>query len=687
MLYLAFLWHMHQPWYLDLESGEMALPWVRLHGTKDYLDMAQILEEFPQIRVTINVTPTLLEQLEGYGQGWQDAHQRLSLKPADQLTPSEVEQLLATGFLGDPQRLIHPVARYYELMAKAKRGQSFSMGELRDLQVWSNLVWIDPRFRREIPQVAQLIRKGAQFTEEEKGQLLQVQREILGRIIPTYRLLQESGRLELSTSPWAHPILPLLWDAEIARQTNPGMSLPSEPFRFPEDVRWHLKAAVDRYTHWFGRAPQGLWPSEGALSQAVLPAIAEAGFQWVAADEELLWKSMGSGFSDRSELYRPYRIEAGERNLSLLFRDQMLSDRIGFVYGSWPEEKAVSDFIGHLKQIEQSAGSKDPPPLVVVALDGENPWESYPSDGEPFLNQLYQALSQSAWLRCCTISEYLRGYPPTASLKALAAGSWIRGEFSTWIGHEAQNKGWEELLRARRLIGPETERSIAVAQGSDWFWWLGPEHSSPQDPVFDRLFRSHLKAAYRAAGRVPPPQLEEPFKKGAQPLPVAPTGPVSPVLDGEVSSYFEWLRAAEVNLTHTGSAMARGIPFFARLWWGCDEFTGYLRLDPVHPLSGKAVRVTIEESRFQAILEINPAGSQGRWVSAQGARSGEIPLAVGKILELALPLREIGLVPGEKVEISISIEQEGGVFERYPEQGKLVLDFSVPRRETQFWSA
>ena len=670
---------MHQPWYLDPERQEFLLPWVRLHGTKDYLDMGELLKEFPAIHAVINVAPSLLEQIQLYGQGRSDRHQILSKKPAENLTAPEIAELLEIGFFGNPERLIHPSPRSYALMAKRERKQPFSVSELRDLQVWSNLCWMDPRWRRTIPQIADLVSKDSSFTEQEKEGLLQTQLDLLARILPTYRALQETGQVELSTSPWAHPILPLLADTEVAGQTNPGMPLPMEKFRSPEDAAWHLETAAARYAAWFERPPQGLWPSEGALSQAVLPEIAKAGFRWAATDEELLWKSLraSSQGCPREALYRPYRVSLKEGDLTLLFRDHLLSDLIGFVYRGWPAAQAVSDFMARLRAIELSL-PPDFPGLVLVALDGENPWEHYPEDGEPFLRGLYQALSEEKSIRCATVSEFLERNPARAELPALSPGSWIRGEFSTWIGHEPQNRAWEELSKARRLIGPQGSRSIAIAQGSDWFWWLGPEHSSPNDPVFDKLFRSFLKSAYRDAGKIPPDFLEESLKPSA-PAVTSPIGFMTPVLDGEVTSYFEWLRAGTVDLTHTGSAMARAKPIFSKFWWGCDASCLYLRLDPAESFQGASLQVTIQGPHFQVNLELNRGIVKGC--------PERVKAAAGKILEIALPLDLSGTLQEETMKVAVLIEREGIILERYPEQGFLVLALPHPKAAGELWSA
>ena len=701
MLSLAFLWHMHQPWYLDPTTQRLALPWVRLHGTKDYLDMALSLKEHPQIHAVVNFSPCLLEQLGMYEKGILDEHQRLCLKPAADLTPDDTIRLLELSFLGQPARMVHPYPRYSELLGKAQRRQSLVVQERRDLQVWSNLAWMSPRWRREEP-LSNLVAKGSHFAEEEKQQLLQIQLDLLKGIIPTYRELAQGGQLELSTSPWAHPILPLLLNTETASQTNPGCPLPSPAFHSSEDVTWHLRTAVTEHTHRFGQAPRGLWPSEGSVSEAVLPAVSEAGFRWIATDEELLWKSWafspkglpagslaGTVPISRSSLYQPYQLRIGEKELGVVFRDHVLSDLIGFVYNRWSEEAAVTDFVERLKAIDEAAASGPQPPLVLVALDGENPWESYAENGELFLKALYQVLSRTPFIRCSTISEHLQEYPPRATLNRLAPGSWIRGEFSTWIGHEPQNRAWEELRKARQLIGPEQSRSIAIAEGSDWFWWLGPEHQSSQDPVFDRLFRAHLKAAYQAAGQAPPPSLDGPLKAVASVPVIAPMGPVNPTLDGEVTSYFEWLHAGELDLglTQSSPTMARAKPFFSRLLWGCDAAFLYLRFDPTRSLKELTLRLTIQEQRFEVSLSMDRGTVTGQWrLVGQEIAQPLLQVSAGKVVELALPLIPMGFVVGQRMlKMVISIEQEVLVIERYPEDGQLVLPLSVEAIET--WSA
>ena len=673
MLTLAFLWHMHQPWYGDPAAKRFILPWVRLHGLKDYLDMGLLLTEFPKIRAVFNFTPCLLEQLALYAQGVEDEHQRLSFKKIEELSAEEAARLVAIGFSGIPEKRIIPYPRYHELFLKMKKKERFFPQDLQDLAVWSNLTWIDPRWRREDPFLKSLFLKGSQFTQEEKMNLLRAEMALLQKIVPVYRDLERKGQVELTTSPWGHPILPLL-----------------HQYGLSEDVAWHLKEAVSQHERFFGSRPQGLWPSEGAVSREILPPVAASGVRWFATDEEILWKSFGSPRS-RSCLYRPYRLKTPSGNLSILFRDHVLSDLIGFVYSSWPARQAVNDFIKRLMEIEKGSRSAEEPPIVLVALDGENAWESYPEDGEPFLRELYEELSGSHAITCVSVSEYLKAHPPKEELTALASGSWIRGDFSTWAGQPAHTQAWDILRGARRLKGPHESRSMSVAQGSDWFWWLGPEHNSPQDTIFDELFRSHLKQVYREANETPPQTLDEPIKKGNVLSPfTGPTGFVTPVVDGEISSYFEWLQAGEVDLS-AGAAMARSKPCFSRFLWGCDREHLSFRLDPGASLAGRSLTLLFQGDRFEILLELKEGLLEGGWFRVEsGKRIGpkeKLSCAFSKVVEISLPLAVAGLTLGGKLTLIISIHEEGFFLERYPVHGSFSLELPAAHTQTYGWSA
>jgi alpha-amylase/alpha-mannosidase (GH57 family) len=302
-IHLAFLWHQHQPFYRDQRTGEFAMPWVRLHAVKDYLGMAQLLEEVPQMRATVNLVPSLVTQIEAYLEGAEDVALRLTRKPAADLTESEQEYLLDHFFSAHREILIHPFPRYRELVLRRQFGRHsaaevrrhFQERDLRDLQVWFNLAWMGPLHLEKEPEIAALVRKGAGFSEEDKVAILEIQRRAMAEVIPAHRRLQERGQIELTTTPFFHPILPLLLDPASAGEAMPGAPLPNGAMPLVEDAREQLRLAREAHARWFGRPPRGLWPSEGSVSQALVPIVLDLGFEWMATDEEVLFRSIGRG--------------------------------------------------------------------------------------------------------------------------------------------------------------------------------------------------------------------------------------------------------------------------------------------------------------------------------------------------------------------------------------------------------
>ena len=511
MINLAFVLHMHQPYYKNLLTGEAELPWARLHGIKDYLDMALFLEEFPRIHQTFNVAPSLFEQLQEYTSGTMtDKFLRLSYKRADELTSEEKSYIREHFFSADLNRVVATHPRYYELFLHRHADYAFTDQDYRDLQVWFNLSWFDPRFRQEFPELRALVKKGRYFNEDEKKAALDKQFDVLRQIIPTYKRLQEEGKLEVSISPYFHPILPLLFSSFAARDSNPHTHLPRVIFSHPEDAIWHVQAAKKFYEETFGHPPRGIWPSEQALSPEVLPILMKAGFSWAVTDETLLWNTFKKIKRDGRLLYRPYTIKAKDDALTLIFRDKFLSDLIGFEYMHWRTKDAVDNFMFHLSKIKEYFGASDC--LLTVALDGENAWEYYRNDGRDFLRLLYGRLSETSYVKCVTVSEYLRDNKPCHRLPTLATGSWIFGTLNKWMGHPAKNTAWEYLSAARNLLTEEQlqderlMKQIHVLEGSDWFWWYGENKKS-----FDQLYRLHLKNFYQMIGKTPEVDLDIPF--------------------------------------------------------------------------------------------------------------------------------------------------------------------------------
>ncbi len=539
MIRLAILWHMHQPFYQDLETGEHALPWARLHALKDYRGMVDLLEPFPDVRATFNLVPSLVRQVEDYASGaGTDRLLRVGLTPADMLTAADRAFLVANGFHASVERLIAPHPRYAELHDTREQSASWAVDDLRDLQVWHKLVWMDPDRLREDPRLASLVRKGRGFSEDDKAALHAVEMEWLQSTVGAYRRAGERRQVELSTSPFYHPILPLLCDTDAHLAAYPAAARPARPFRHPIDAREQLARAVRFHQERFGLPPQGVWPSEGAVSNLVVPIVAAEGLGWMATDEDVLARSLGEdlprdgdGLPLRAEaLYRPYEVQAGGARVRVLFRDHALSDRIGFTYQSWQASHAVDDFLWRVRESARRFSERDPgsDPVIAVILDGENAWEHYEGGGRPFLRELYGRLQAATDIRTVTMAEAAAdGARP---LTSLFPGSWIHADFYIWAGHRDDQRAWSQLSAARAAfderapfvpVAPRDRayEELLIAEGSDWFWWYGDDHSSPQDREFDEQFRHHIRKAYEALGLVAPVELlETNISTGAAPL-------------------------------------------------------------------------------------------------------------------------------------------------------------------------
>ena len=508
---------MHQPYYKNLLTQESDLPWVRLHGVKDYLDMVQLLEKFPKMKLTFNVVPSLFEQIEDYNNsGLQDKYLQLTKKPADQLTRADKEFILKNFFSINKEKVIAFSPRYYQLYLKKQSKQEFDLADYLDLQVCFNLFWIDPSFRNKIPELKKVADKERFFTEIDKQIVLNQQLEILKEIIPAYKKAQNNQQIEISVTPYYHPILPLLYDTNIAKEANKKTVLPKEEFNYPLDAKYQIDSAVEFYKQKFDSTPQGMWPSEEGVSEHILPYIIESGIKWIVTDEAILFKSLKLKKRDTKLLYQPHLLKRKEGELNIVFRDRNLSDLIGFSYSNMKETDAVNNFMGHLENISKAfstKGGNDEDVLITIAMDGENAWEYFRNDGHDFLELLYKRITESEFIKTTTISEYLKLNPPKRMIKRLSAGSWIYGEFGKWIGNPHKTKAWEWLAQARKAIA-ETKNPSSLAwkqmhilEGSDWFWWAGED----PDGSFDRLFRLHLTNLYALINQEPPGYLADPL--------------------------------------------------------------------------------------------------------------------------------------------------------------------------------
>ena len=732
---LVLLWHMHQPYYKDLATGVYRLPWTRLHGLKDYYGMVAMLEEFPSVHMTFNLVPSLLQQLQDYAAGTaREELQEIAFLPADQLTSEQ--KLFALRFLiqANVDNLIHRFPRFRELYERIQaRGFQpeqalpfFQQRDFTDLQLLSQLAWSDELSFEGDPIIRSLGEKKEGYTFEDQLLLRKKQQEFLRGIIPAYRAAAKRGQVELSTSPFYHPILPLLCDNQIASQAHPGVRLPTRHFRHPEDARLQLERAVDLHEKLFGARPQGLWPSEGSVSEEVLRLAASSGFRWIATDQRILTNSTGVPFYrdgsgvmvNGDKLYAPWQFDTASGPIQILFRDQELSDLIGFVYSRMDPEQASADLVGRILQSARPFLDSGRSVVFPIILDGENAWEYFPRNGRPFLRALYRRLSEERRIECLTISEALDRHGPGESLARLAPGSWIGGNFDIWIGAEEDNQAWDLLAQTRDFFAekeaeaPPQQRELAqeellIAEGSDWCWWYGPEHSTANDQDFDALYRTHLANVYRALGHRPPESLSQPIAHLRQEiLSVPPSGTLSPRVDGRVTSYFEWMGAGFYSPVVRATTMHGQAALMQDLYYGRNEARLFLRIDfskPAWQLPEKvSLRVAVHEGEHSATVVVGfstkpelqqPGSTTDRADDAedraqriltctlrrdperQEAASAD-PLgeaACGKILEAALNLKALGIAPERTFQVQVTLWQDDLPLESLPLEGWLSI--------------
>jgi len=472
---VVLLWHMHQPFYKDLVSREYRLPWVRMHGLKDYFGMVKLAEEFPGVHQTFNLVPSLITQLQEYASGSAlDPLLELAAKPTAELSPEERRHALEYLFQANPIHLIGRYPRYHELWERfhgagenpAKAERFFQTQDYTDLQVLSQLAWFDEFCLKE-PEILALVQKGHTFNADDQRFVIAQERQLLSKILPEYKNAADAGVIEISTSPFYHPILPLLCDTNAGSISNPGLPLPQNRFHHPEDARAQLQSGLDLHQQVFGKRPQGVWPSEGSVSEEVLALAHELGVKWMATDEGVLGRSLDFHFArdpaghlprDAAEqLYSIYSFEKPPTEMKLFFRDHTLSDLIGFVYSGMPAKDAATHLIQNIKTSSESLIKQGKDAVVSIILDGENAWEYYPESGREFLRRFYAALQDDPEVEAITPSEAIAQQHDFRKLSSVVPGSWINANFNIWIGAPEDNKSWDYLAAARNLFSDKAD--------------------------------------------------------------------------------------------------------------------------------------------------------------------------------------------------------------------------------------
>ncbi|HEY3490719.1 MAG TPA: glycoside hydrolase family 57 protein [Candidatus Deferrimicrobiaceae bacterium] len=746
-LKVCFLWHMHQPSYKDPESGNYILPWVRLHAIKDYVALPRIFSRFPKVRHTFNLVPSLLLQIRDYVEnGAVDTFLTVSRKDALDLSGDEEAFILRNFFSAFPPTMIFPQPRYEELYTRREDALSatgkngavggFGASDFIDLVTLFNLTWFHPLHREEDAELSRLWQKGRDYTEKEKNYVLDRQLDVMATLIPEYRKYAEECGGELSTTPMYHPILPLLIDNRSARDAVPNAPLPTQPFSYPIDARIQLEKGRAFFKDSFGRIPDGLWPSEGSISPAMVDLAVKTGFKWAATDEMLLSRSLGRSIvrdadgvpSEPDWLYRPYQAETPSGSMAFFFRDHHLSDLIGFEYSRWNAVDAANNFIHKLEMIKSKLSSvtSDISECVVpVILDGENAWEYYYDSGRLFLETLMSKLNDmSDQFECTTFTEALTSHGELRKLPSIPTGSWIDGTFYIWIGHDEDRAAWDMLSRARTAWQAKSDggnpqdqapamveafEHLLVAEGSDWCWWYGDDHYTPHGQEFDAIFRHHIKAMYYLIGIKPPENIDIPILKESK-IPsvknflASPRSYISPRITGFAGSYFDWNGATRyIPMPEFGAMHRAGFGLLSVLFYGFSRSDLFLRVDLHASMVERDDHFSVEYvfpgKNRKIVIEVDPGSKSvvGRveilknrdesdiaLESELNAR-GDLKFGFGRVLEAGIPFAALDCEGEDRIEFFVSIHAQGNIGERWPMYGTFTADLPGADFEERMW--
>lgn len=700
-LRISFLWHMHQPPYQRGRIQEAVLPWVWLHGLKDYYDMAALAAEHNDMRLNFNFTPSLVEQVENYTKKqWTDPFFEVIAAMPETVSQTDKAILLERFMAITPgmAKGLPSVAQYKEAIqafnGTEKAATKFSDTEFLDLQTLFVLAWTGRSLRKQ-GLILDLMKKQKGYTPKDKQALLDAGLEQLKQTFSLYKTLSDEGKIEISASPYYHPLTPLLLSNHLAIEADPFVKLPESGMRAPEEVTEQIRLGIEKHQAVFGRKPNGMWPPEGAVSDRLLPIFMDAGLRWIATDEEILKRSLGGEMAVCDPCFAYEKDGVG-----LFFRNKGLSDRIGFLYARWPVKQAVSNFMDSLRTIYEQA---DDNAIVVIAMDGENAWEFYPRGGYDFLDAMYSALESAEWIEPILLNNYLGSIGPKTSLDVLATGSWIGGNFSTWIGDPTKNKAWAYLAEAYKAyiqskidhpkLAKAAHKFLLRAEASDWFWWFGEGHSSPDESQFDLTFRENLKAIYRTLGLPVPAHLQNPINvQNTLPVVSQPTDYISPGITGKPDSFYKWTGAGTYHVAQ--GAIHRLHPLVKTINFGFDRKNFYFRVAPTRNGDDRLIN-------GDSSMELHFTAPIQKTFSLK-KENGKITVLVGQegiagaraaydaCLELCIPIKALDgqAINGNshKIVFFFSLIKDGLERERVPWSFDLEFEFNPMDFDLENWT-
>ncbi len=716
---------MHQPVYQLTPTGDYLMPWVRLHAVKDYLDMVLILEKFPKIKLNFNLVPVLLDSLIDYGENdLHDIHSRLTITDVEDLTADDKEFIINNFFDANFHSMILPSEEYNRLYQKYQLNPEndinmFSNQEYSDLMALFNLAWFDPIYKNIYPELKKLIKKGKNYTTEDRIKIIDIQRDIIRKIIPTYKKFSDEGRIEITTSPYYHPILPILLDIKSIKKSSEN-DLPTN-LKMELDAKMQTEMALDRMENIFGKRPRGIWPSEHCISSKELGLLKELGVDWTISDEGILSNSINFEFvrDFRGYLEDPYHLlksyKYKDDGVNIIFRDSVIPNLIGFEYPNHPAESAANDLYDRIKVAQSKLlSSPDENHLITIAMDGENCWENYTADGSTFLSTIYSLIENDPSLETVLISDYL-DKDIQKPLNKISSGSWVNRNFKLWIDEPLKNLAWTYLKQVRddfsayvkqNPLNPNIEaarRELFICEGSDWFWWYGEPNDSGRDNIFDYIFREHLKNIYLFLGLEVPQYLDTPLLSAITKPSRYPKGEFTPVMDGKEKDDENWLNAGCIKIPD--GPVLKEDKFYDKICFGYDKDNLYLRfyineylkdtpsmskrvnqmyvymrnqsrkqsLSPIRIIQKTESLLPISKEKFHNEMQISIYDGEINLVRLVKAipnnlwavtSSKEIKAVYDKVVDISIPFENLGVEPGEVLEF-LFINANYGVKDFY----------------------